>query len=409
MSANDDRLQRIQALQFEDRPAAERLLLDFVREVFPGLDARTVELRPLAVSLNSFNGFLTTRDGRRLFFKTHVEPGSIIGEYYNSALLAEAGYPVIRPVYASTEYGRQFLIYDVIDAPSVFDVAHAIERGERHDLDALAEAQARADDLLLHIYWQTLASQSADEAARAPVHQLFHHRLGARYAQFYAGKAFVLPGGASLAWETLCERTWIINGVPATRPLGEAIAGAREALRPDQAGWSVVGHGDAHNGNVFFAPETPGGLVYFDPAFGGRHHPMLDLAKPLFHNVFATWMYHPHEVDAVLHLTWRDDGRTITVDHDYRPSACRRMFLESKRHRVLEPILRETALITPTTSTTPTADAGAWRVMLDAAILCCPLLTMNLADRSRFPATIGLLGLCFAASADQLLDITLTN
>src|SRR5262249_15618880 len=106
MSNNDTRLQQIQALQFTDRAAAEGLLLAFVRETFPALDTVGVELRPLAVSLNSFNGFLTLADKSKLFFKTHVEPGSVIDEYYNSMLLVQSGYPVILPRYASTEYGK---------------------------------------------------------------------------------------------------------------------------------------------------------------------------------------------------------------------------------------------------------------------------------------------------------------
>src|SRR5258707_10041489 len=138
--ASDSRLQHIQQLQYTDRAAAEALLLAFIREVFPALDVIGVELRPLAVSLNSFNGFLTLRDGSRLFYKTHVEPGSVIDEYYNSTLLAEAGYPVIQPRFASTEYGKQFLIYDVITSPSVFDVARAIELNGRSDLPALTAA-----------------------------------------------------------------------------------------------------------------------------------------------------------------------------------------------------------------------------------------------------------------------------
>src|SRR5262245_6277138 len=80
---NDSRLQQIQLLQFTDRPAAEALLLDFVRETFPQLEATAIVLRPLAVSLNSFNGDLILASGEKLFFKTHVEPGSIIHEYYN--------------------------------------------------------------------------------------------------------------------------------------------------------------------------------------------------------------------------------------------------------------------------------------------------------------------------------------
>ncbi|MEP7286529.1 MAG: hypothetical protein ABI947_12255 [Chloroflexota bacterium] len=387
----DERLRTIQSLQFTDRAGAEALLLGFVRETFPDLDSVAIELRPLAVSLNSFNGFLTLANGRKLFFKTHVEPDSIVGEYYNSTLLAEAGYPIIKPLYASTEYGKQFLIYDLIDSPSVFDVAHAIERGERDDLVALTAAQNRADDDLLRIYLSTLAWQSAEDAAKAPIHQLFHHRLGARYQEFYGGKAFELPQGISLTWDDLLDRQWAIIGVDFHGSLRDAIHRANvDTIRPDRAYWSVIGHGDAHNGNVFARPE---GLVYFDPAFGGRHNPLLDLTKPLFHNVFATWMYHPHEVAESLQIEFHDDGTYIRVMHNYRLSACREMFLESKVQRVLLPLAVELARRDPPPDT---ADPRSYiRETLKAALMCCPLLTMNLADRQRFPPEVGLLGLCF--------------
>jgi hypothetical protein len=381
---DDNRLQRIQALQFRDKPAAESLLLSFVRDTFPDLDAAAIELRPLAVSLNSFNGFLTLSGGRRLFFKTHVEPNSVIGEYYNTRLLAEAGYPIIQPVYASTEYGKQFLIYEVIDSPSVFDVARGIERGERDDLPALVAAQNRADDDLLGIYLRTLEPQPAEQAGQAAIHQLFYHRLGTRYAQFYSGKVIALPG-ESLSWDELCQRRWVVNGVEYVRTLGDAVERARMALRPDRAGWSVIGHGDAHNGNVFLMPQ---GLVYFDPAFGGWHSPLLDLTKPLFHNVFATWMYHPAEVEAVLHIELRDDGQVIRVEHSYQPSACRRMFFESKMDRVVKPLIAELGR--------RGALPSDWRTILKSALMCCPLLTMNLADPNRFSPAIALLGLCYA-------------
>lgn len=386
---SDDRLQHIQALQFTDRPAAEALLLTFIREIFPNLLTVKVELRPLAVSLNSFNGFLTLSNGHKLFFKTHVEPSSVVGEYYNSTLLAEAGYPIIHPLYASTEYGKQLLIYDLIESPSVFDVAHAIDRGERDDLDALADAQHRADDQLLQLYLHTLEWQSAEQAAQAPVHQLFYHRLGTRYDQFYRDCKFVFPKPKGYRfWKTLCNRYWNINGLASIFTLAQALDGARQVLQPQQAGWSIVGHGDAHNGNVFAMPD---GLVYFDPAFSGRHHPLLDLAKPLYHNVFATWMYHPQEVLADLQISWYDDGRTIMVEHNYQPSACRMMFLQSKLDRVLAPLLSELYKCDRYVYGSKPSD---WWNYLKSALLCCALLTMNLADRNRFPAEIGLLGLC---------------
>jgi hypothetical protein len=334
-----------------------------------------------------------------LFFKTHVEPGSVVQEYYNSTLLAEAGYPIIKPLYASTDYGKQFLIYDLINAPSVFDVAHAIERKERDDLDALTSAQQATDDHLWKIYQKTLQPQTAEAAGKVPVHQLFFHRLGARYQQYYGGQSFALPN-ASLAWDELLTRKWVINDIAFNGTLSSAIEHARALLCPDREGASIIGHGDAHNGNVFF---TPPNLLYFDPAFGGRHHPLLDLTKPLFHNVFATWMYHPQEVQNTLVITWQDDGTTIRVQHNYQPSAVRHMFFESKVQRVLTPLVL-------------TLDMPAWREYLKSSLLCCPLLTMNLADRKRFPAEIGLLGLCYAVEmglpsvgSRTILDSTLAN
>src|SRR5262249_51075865 len=180
----DDLLQRIQALQFSDKRAAEELLLGFIRQTFP-LDVVAVELRPLAVSLNSFNGFMTLAGGRRLFFKTHTEPDNVIGEYYNAVTLAGAGYPIIQPLYSSTEAGKQLLIYEVIESPSVFDVAWEIENHGRVE-PALAEAQHAADDALFLIYRDSLQWQTAEEAASVPVHQLFYHRLtGGRLERFY--------------------------------------------------------------------------------------------------------------------------------------------------------------------------------------------------------------------------------
>jgi len=232
---DDRRLQRIQVLQFSDKASAESLLLAFVRETFPALDLVKVELRPLAVSLNSFNGFLTLADDSRLFFKTHVEPGSVIDEYYNATLLAQAGYPMILPRFNSTVYGKQFLIYDVIESPSVFDVARQMEVGERHDMPQLAAAQYAADDVLLQIYLKTLELQAAEEAAKAPIHQLFYHRLGARYTTYYGEKMLALPG-ARLPWDQICARQWEINGTHYAGTLAEAIARARDLLKPERSG-----------------------------------------------------------------------------------------------------------------------------------------------------------------------------
>jgi hypothetical protein len=401
-----DLLQTIQALQFTDKERAEGLLRTLITELF-SLDIVSVELRPLAVSLNSFNGFFTLSDGQRLFFKTHTEPDSVIGEYYNSAILAEAGYPVIKPVYSSTENGRQLLVYEVIEDPSVFDVAWAVESGSRSDFTLLAEAQAQADKSLMECYRNSLAWQSAEDASKAKVHQLFYHRLtGGRLEQFYGeDKKFFMLGESHPA-RVIRQMRWIINGQHYDETLDQLILQAKQTLYPAQPGPSVIGHGDAHNGNVFLIERT-GSLVYFDPAFAGRHHPLLDLTKPLFHNVFAMWMYFPSEKAKDLRILWQERGGQIEVEYDYQLHSVREMFLRSKIENVLVPVLQELAHRSWLRSD--------WRRYLKSALFCCPFLTMNLSDATRFPPAISLLGLCMSIEMgaeshhhrsyiDQLLD-----
>ncbi len=391
-----DLLQQIQALQFSDKARAETLVLDFVRRTFP-LDAVRVELRPLAVSLNSFNGFLILRDSSRLFFKTHTETDTVIGEYYRAEMLAETGYPIIQPLYSSRQAGQQFLIYEVIDDSSVFDVAWRIETGEEDLLPALTRAQQAADDQLLQIYLRTLGWQTTDAAKQEAIHQLFFHRLtGGRLARFYGPPpgaegeevTIALPDGTH-SMQMVRQVKWVINGQQYDETLDDLIANSIRLLQPEQEGPSVIGHGDAHNGNIFFrqANASPS-LLYFDPAFAGRHHPLLDLTKPLFHNVFALWMYYPHIKREQTRVILQQHGNTWHVKHNYALHPVREMFLRSKVERVLTPLLRELK------------QRGwlsdQWRDYLKAALFCCPLLTMNLADSQKFPAEISLLGLSMA-------------
>jgi hypothetical protein len=381
-------LEAIQKLQFTDRAEAERLLLDFVQTTFPQLAVIGIELRPQAISLNSFNGFLTLSTGEKLFFKTHVEHDNVIGEYYNAAMLSEAGYRVVQPLYSSTRSGQQILIYPVITHPSVFDVARALETGAWNNtlFNQLTQAQNQSNDDLYRCYCDTLGEQAAGDALHAPVHQLFYHRLtGGRFLRFYGEEPQILLPHGIFPLPVVRNIKWHINGSEYDDTLNEVIHRAEAVLNPaNEMGLTIIGHGDAHNGNVFFDEEHTR-LIYFDPAFAGRHSPLLDLAKPMFHNVFAMWMYFPEQEREKLTIEAQVEGDTWIVNHNYKLNKLRWMFLESLVVRTLIPILQHIK------------SAGAlpanWRVILKSALFCCPFLTLDL---KRFPPEIALLGLTMA-------------
>jgi hypothetical protein len=134
-------------------------------------------------------------------------------------------------------------------------------------------------------------------------------------------------------------------------------------------------------------PLTDTGLryLYFDPAFAGRHTPLLDVIKPLFHNVFATWMYFPHDVARELHLSVTIRDTTLIIEHDYALTPVRQAILQTKIEHLLIPLVAELR--------SRDALPGDWLEMTRLALMCCPLLTINLLDEERIPASTGWLGL----------------
>lgn len=392
-----DLLQQIQQLQTTQRSRAQSLLRDFIKATFPSLDVATVELRPQAISLNSFNGVLTLQDGNRLFFKTHTEQDNVIDEYYNATLLADAGYPIIQPLYSSTSAGQHLLIYELIESPSVFDIAWNIEQEKNSkDQDTLIYAQNNADDELFDIYQNTLSWQTGEEHKQSPIHQLFIHRLlSGRFARFYGNEQQVSLPDQMITVQNLFSKKWNINGQiyeETFQNLVQRISRKTLTLMNQAGNPSVIGHGDAHNGNVFLHRQgDEPAILYFDPAFAGRHHPLLDLAKPLFHNVFAMWMYYPKVQKEKLNIRMESYDDVWVVDYRYPIPEIRRMFLKSKVERTLIPLLQELKRRGWLQDN--------WREYLKAALFCCPLLTLNLTDTDRFPPEISALG--FAMSVEM--------
>lgn len=389
-----DDLATIQRMQFLEREKAEALLQRWFA-LHMDLVVDEVRLTPKAVSLNSFNGIYRLGN-EEYFFKTHVEEQGILEEYYHAELLHNAGYNIVRPLRTVHQKGQQMVIYPVITAPVMFDLMRAVETGDtlQATLELLAVAEQHECERLLKIYRETLTSTSAEEHARAPIHQLFWHRLtGGRLHSFYQDKWFPFPGQVvsnereqGISFDDLLHYQWTINGEEIGaygQTLGELIERARQVLLPDREALTVIGHGDAHFGNVFLEQQTT--YQYFDPAFAGRHTPLLDIVKPFFHNVFATWMYFPQEVEKDLQISVHVQDSRIIIEHNYALTPVRRAILEAKRSHLLPGVielLRERESLPEN-----------WEEIVRMALLCCPLLTVNLLDDSKRSAAICWLGL----------------
>lgn len=417
--AHLDSLTTIQKLQFTEREQAERLLqLWFARHMHLNVDSIT--LTPRAVSLNSFNGFYRLNN-EDYFFKTHVEEQGMLEEYYHAELLHRSGYNIVLPLQTLHEKDQQMVIYPVIHWPVMFDLVRAIETGDTARVDnmsieTVADAERQECDHLLKIYGSTLAFSTAEENACAPIHQLFWHRLtGGRFQTFYTGQQVFFPDEKStqipnsgISFDELLQYRWTINGIPQPKTLGELAERATYLLNPAQPTCSIIGHGDAHFGNIFLEstasaqstssqPETDlaaahasgnSRYLYFDPAFAGRHSPLLDIIKPLFHNIFATWMYFPHQIAQHLQVSVTIKNKNIYLEHTYALTPVRKAILQVKRDHLLTPLVAHLR--------SQNALPNDWMEFMQLALMCCPLLTVNLLDAQRMPAAITWLGLAQA-------------
>lgn len=387
----------LQKLQFSDIAAAELGLVTLISEALD-FSIASVSLNVKPESLNSLNGFVVLESGERYFFKTHTEENEQLGEYYNAQILAEAGYPVLTPKSIVEKPGQQIALYEVINFPTFFDLIKEEEDkillGRSSTLAAnLVTAQRELDKKVFDVYLQTLESSASTPSQSPAIYQLFSERLKpeGRLGLFYLNKSVEL-NGSKFPFEDLANLKWVINGVTYKENLLTLIANAQRLIKPANESCAIVGHGDAHNGNVFW---DNGKLLYFDPAFAGRHDPLLDLTKPLFHNIFARWMYFPEQVASEIELSFKLNADRIEVEHNFSLSALRLAFLESKIQNLLLPTIKQLLI---------TQD---WKEYLRAALFCCPFLTVNLFAASRqdgklderYPWQIKMLGLAMAVEA----------
>lgn len=386
-----DSLQAIEQVHISRRKLAEHLLrLWFARH----LDLSVQHLR-LMPKVGSLNGCYQSQ-GQRYFFRTHSEAYGALHTDDQARELEAAGYALVRPAQLLHEKADVIATYPAAHWPRLFDLIRASETDQHLPAGLTEQTLLRVEEQecahTLEIYQRTLQTEQRPTVHRAPIHQLFWYPLSSpRFQTFSAGNMLPLPAGCqptALSFADVERSHWTINGHVQTQSLGELIRQAREILHPGRASASVVGHANAHAGNVlleYVPPESSASIadapyryLLLDPAFAGRHAPLLDQVQPLYHNVFASWMYFPTEVAQTLKLTIQVRGEQLIVEHNYDLTPIRQALLRTRYEKLLIPLLSwlEGQQALP----------EDWQAVLQLALMCCPLLTVNLYDTTLPPA-----------------------
>jgi hypothetical protein len=412
---------------------AAQKIQNFATKKFNLKIAKT-KINQSAVSLNSVNGFFELENGTEYFFKFHAEENETetVSEYYRAEILEKNGFPVITPIFQSTQPGEQFLIYPKISAPTFFDVLEKMDAKflttKKYNEDQKQKILAAEKELCekcFEIAKKTLHIENSEKINSASIWQLFYRRLTSidttpRLDLFYTNKKIQLPNGNSLPFEELAKFKWKINGREYQESITEIIDSAKKILNPkSQKNWSVItAHGDDHNGNKFYFENEKPNLKYFDPAFAGENIPaLLAFIKTTFHDVFAHpfWLYDSKKIENKLELNFEITKQTISVQHNFElqnVAPIRLEILKIKLEKLWQPLFIELQKLTLQTSEklmpiekTPQMSKG----FIKKALFCCPFLVMNLIDPNNFSPKVSLFALSRAVEMGTFSDDDFLN
>ena len=362
------------------------LLGEYTRRAFPGVEILKVEATNTAASLNSLSGKIKfKKDGKTetFFGKIHIEantgklnPLGAEKEYLNADLLAETGWPVLKPDAKSTSPEYPLLLYPIVEAPPLFD---KLEESNLSGKSSITEDEQKSladfNNLIGQKEIQNLRAGTIKEAVNAPVQYLFLKRFekGGRIDQWYKKKTlFKLPGlNKGIDWDELLNIRWEINGIKFNSTLRDMIDQARKTLgfKGENQAFLTISHGDDHAGNIRLTNPP----VVFDPAFAGWNPAALDI-KILAHNGFLPMaaMYYPPKG---LQCSYRIRGKIMVVSINILE-----LPLYPVHERLAQQIINSRIIPVLTEIKKQGGDIQKERERIESGLAGCALLTINIAN-----------------------------
>ncbi|TAQ84873.1 hypothetical protein B7494_g6811 [Chlorociboria aeruginascens] len=216
--------------------------------------------------------------------------------------------------------------------------AEYINEPSENALTSMIDIEMRKAEDTLRAYWEFFQSQGCGEyiSEKWQIYRFLGLRLAQeqRFARWY--KDGIVVDGHRLQLEEFAKLTLCVNGKRYSS-FGDLHAFAQILLAPTSFSDSpvVFGLGDAHGGNVMISSESaflPGEkLLYIDYEVSGFQSPFLDLAKPLYNDVFFAALY-ARLAPAKFSVNARLDNDCLFVDTHCQGDSLALRILHIKRH-----------------------------------------------------------------------------
>jgi hypothetical protein len=389
---------------------ADRLTCQYLNQIFgdKNIVAAKVSLNA-KIALNSISGTCISENGERLFFKFHTEENESISlaenEIYQSGILSNLGWNIVKPIAYSKIPGRQCVLYPLMHQSTAYDFlskldAEYLTSREYSDgknllfLDCLRQSLTDQQKLIL----DSIKINDKD-LSRAPIHQLFSHRLNpinseiVRFDRFYQDSSKIF------------SKQWIVNNFEIPWTIQQLVDDSKRLLNAQSSNGmaSVIAHGDDHFGNQFVMENN---LLLFDPAFAGRMPALLAPVKPTAHNVMAHpfWLYDPSVLNENLKFDVDQSNDKICLTHNLNQQIVSPIRVEIQKlyiQIIWQPLLSKLKTLN--------ALPFEWRRYVTCAMFCSPFLAKNLTDANQYPGDRPIFNLGFLLAACAKFDAMLSE
>lgn len=269
--------------------------------------------------------------------------------------------------------------YPYLDFPTQSQLhAECMNESSEKGLTSMIDIEMRKSEDTLRAHRESFQSQGCGKymAEKWQIHRFFWLRLAQedRFVRWY--KDGIVVDGHRLQLEEFAKLKLCVNGKRHSS-FGDLHALAQRVLAPTSFSDSpvVFGLGDAHGGNVMISSEGspfPGEkLLYIDYEVSGFHSPFLDLAKPLYNDVFFAALY-AHLAPAKFSVNAHLENDCLFVNTRCQGNYLALAILRIKRHFLIEPLCK--------TLVQNSVDLERGVQILVNALFACALLTRNFVD-----------------------------
>lgn len=289
------------------------------------------------------------------------------------------------------------LLYPVFEGGSQAEMQFTFLKSADLSLrDRILDVEMRKAEDVLHAYCSSFcrASDLLRTQSRYPIERFYLDRLsGDRRLKSFYRSGFAIAG-TRMSLDKLCRLKLRINGkeFPCLRTI---IDDATACLKRNRIPASLLafGLGDGHGGNILVAADGSVDpalrLLYIDYEVSGYHSPLLDLAKPLYNDVFFRALY-ADCISSPPRLRAKLSHDTLAMNVTYGDHGLADAILGIKRLYLVQPLFQHAGELG--------FDLRAETKVLSSALFACGLLTRDFSRNSRL---LGQLVRCCCASTHE--------